>query len=123
MGEVWRVRLADGASMVAKLGPPGGSLAVEGWMLDYLAEHGTLPVPEVLHAEDSLLLMSHIDAHDAITPDAESHAAALGVRWSHRHPAAAARPPTGLRRARTNDHRLVVKRSMLLHLLASVSPE
>ncbi len=77
VGEVWRVRLADGGSMVAKLGPPGGSLAVEGWMPDYLAEHSALPVPEVLHAEDSLLLMRHIDADDAITPAAEAHAAEL----------------------------------------------
>ena len=77
VGEVYRVLLADGGSMVAKLGPPGGALAVEGWMLDYLAAHTALPVPEVLHASDSLLLMSHIESGDAITPAAEIHAAEL----------------------------------------------
>jgi fructosamine-3-kinase len=71
------VCLADGASIVAKLGPPGGGLAVEGWMLGYLAAHTDLPVPEIVHASDTLLLMSHIDAGDAITPAAESHAAEL----------------------------------------------
>ncbi|MDP6787328.1 MAG: fructosamine kinase family protein, partial [Rhodospirillales bacterium] len=42
-----------------------------------LARHGALPVPEVLHAEDSLLVMSHIVSGDAITPAAETHAAEL----------------------------------------------
>ncbi len=77
VGEVYRVRLADGGSLVAKLGPPDGALAVEAWMLGYLAQHTALPVPEVLHASDSLLLMSHIESGDAITPAAETHAAEL----------------------------------------------
>ncbi len=77
VGEVYRARLADGATVVAKLAPPGGALAVEGWMLGYLASHSALPVPEVLHAEDTLLVMSHIDSGDAITPAAETHAAEL----------------------------------------------
>ena len=77
VGEVYRVRLADGGSLVAKLGPPDGALAVEAWMLGYLTEHTVLPVPEVLHASNSMLLMSHIESGDAITPSAETHAAEL----------------------------------------------
>lgn len=77
VGEVYRVRLPDGQDVVAKLGPAGGPLAVEGWMLRYLAAHSALPVPEVLQAEDSLLVMTYIDAGDPITADAEEEAAAL----------------------------------------------
>ena len=33
------------------------TLALEAWMLGYLARHSALPVPAVLHAEDWLLLM------------------------------------------------------------------
>lgn len=77
VGEVWRVRMADGETLVAKLGGPDSGLAVEGWMLEYLARVSRLPVPAVVHADDRLLLMSWIDAGDAITLPAETHAAEL----------------------------------------------
>ncbi len=77
VGKVYRVHLPDGESLVAKLGPPDGALAVEGWMLGYLAQHSVLPAPEVRHASNSLLLMSYIESGDAITPAAEAHAAEL----------------------------------------------
>lgn len=77
VSEVWRVALADGRTVVAKLGPPGDALVNEGWMLGYLAANSALPVPRVLHVTDSLLLMRYIDSGDPITPPAESHAAEL----------------------------------------------
>jgi fructosamine-3-kinase len=40
---------------------PGGGLAVEGFMLDYLAENTALPVPATRHVADHLLLMDYID--------------------------------------------------------------
>ena len=77
VGEVYRVRLPDGRDVVAKLGPPGGALELEGWMLGYLTRHTALPVPDVLHAEDTLLLMTYIESGDPITDSAEAHAAEL----------------------------------------------
>jgi fructosamine-3-kinase len=77
VGDVRRIELADGGTLVAKLGGPGSGLAVEGFMLRYLADHSTLPVPDVLHADDSLLLMNWIDADGAITAGAEAHAGEL----------------------------------------------
>jgi fructosamine-3-kinase len=77
VGEVYRVDMADGETLVAKLGAAGGGLAVEGWMLRYLAGHSALPVPAVIHADDTLVLMSWIDSGDAITAPAETHAAEL----------------------------------------------
>jgi fructosamine-3-kinase len=77
VGEVYRVWLADGNSVVVKTGPPGAPLDVEGWMLDYLGAHSRLPIPKVILARDSLLVMSYIDGEDALSPAAELHAAEL----------------------------------------------
>lgn len=46
-------------------------------MLRYLADRTDLPVPQVVHAEPDLLVMTYIDAGDPITPSAEIHAAEL----------------------------------------------
>ena len=75
VGELFRVWLADGQSVVAKTGQPGDPLDVEGWMLEYLGEHSTLPVPEVYLSRDSLLVMSYIDGEDALFPASKIHAA------------------------------------------------
>ena len=47
IGDVWRVDLADGRRLVAKTAGAGGTLAIEGYMLDYLARTHTVPVPDV----------------------------------------------------------------------------
>lgn len=78
IAEVSRVDLADGRRLVAKI--EGGSeagLTLEAYMLRYLAEHSSLPVPRVLHAEDDLLLLEHLPGSSTITPGAERHAAEL----------------------------------------------
>jgi fructosamine-3-kinase len=80
VGDVRRIDLADGRTVVVKQGvaKPGGSgLAVEGYMLRYLAEYSTLPVPDVLHADDDLLVMTWIDSDGAITAGAEADAGEL----------------------------------------------
>jgi len=78
IAEVWRVDFADPSRppLVAKLDAEG-RLAVEGWMLDYLARCSTLPVPRVVHCDDRLLLIDHI-AHDGrLGADGERHCAEL----------------------------------------------
>ena len=77
VGDVRRIDLADGNTLVAKLGGNGSGLALEGSMLRYLAEHSTLPVPEVLHADDELLLMTWIETDGGITAGAQVHAGEL----------------------------------------------
>ncbi len=62
---------------MAKAGAPGANLALEGAMLRYLAEGSALPVPAVLHAEDTLLLMDHVETEGGIDAAAEVHAGAL----------------------------------------------
>jgi len=78
VGDVFAVELADGACLVAKMGDTGSGLGVEGFMLQYLAEKGAgLPVPEVLYADDKLLLMRRLPGGDDIGARAERHAADL----------------------------------------------
>ncbi len=63
IAEVYRVDLEGGGALVAKAAAAGG-LAIEGFMLSYLAEHSSLPVPAVRHCSDTLLLMDFV-ANDA----------------------------------------------------------
>ncbi len=76
IGEIYKVELADGVRLVAKVASKGG-LAVEGFMLGYLKTHSGLPVPAVLHCEDRLLLLEWIETSGGLTPSAEAQAAEL----------------------------------------------
>ncbi len=52
-------------------------LKIEGFMLSYLAQHTTLPVPTVLVCEDELLVMSHLPGSSSFDAAAQRHAAEL----------------------------------------------
>lgn len=77
VGDVYRVDLPDGTRLVAKTGTAGSGLAVEGYMLNRLAELSELPVPAVRHADDTLLLMDYIETSGNLTDPAQTHAAEL----------------------------------------------
>lgn len=77
IGDVYRVRLSDGETVVAKVGDADSGLALEGYMLRYLAQHSSLPVPDVLHADDTLLLMRYVDNSGGLNAPAQTHAADL----------------------------------------------
>jgi fructosamine-3-kinase len=78
VGEVYRVWLAGGDSIVAKVdNRPQPSLAREGYMLRYLAEKSSLPVPAVLHSDDRLLLLEFLPGESSFSPAAQRHAAEL----------------------------------------------
>ena len=78
IGAVYRADFASRASLVAKTSD--APLTVEATMLRHLADHG-LPVPDVYHVEDDLLLLEYIDGDSTITPaverDMADHLAAL----------------------------------------------
>ncbi len=76
VGTTYKVELKDGARLVAKVSETGG-LAVEGLMLAYLKVHSALPVPEVLHSADKLLLLEFVETSGGLTAGAETHAAEL----------------------------------------------
>lgn len=74
IGEVYRLDFDDRPPLVAKVAPQGG-LAIEGFMLDYLARHTALPVPRIRHSTDRLLLMDYVDHHPGRSGSAEEDAA------------------------------------------------
>ena len=76
-GEVYRAQTVDGKSIVIKTGSENDATAIEGWMLNYLARNTALPVPEVIYADDKLLLVSWIEAGHGITAPSQTHAAEL----------------------------------------------
>ncbi len=77
IAEIYRLDFAAGPPMVAKLAGNGESLEPEAYMLGYLRAHSRLPVPELIHAEDGLLIMSHIEHGGALDGPAQAHAAEL----------------------------------------------
>jgi fructosamine-3-kinase len=78
VGDVRKISLTDGRTIVAKIGP---GAALEGRMLAYLASHSRLPVPGVVWAGELLLLMEFVPTAgrltDGVEEDAADHLAAL----------------------------------------------
>ncbi len=79
VGEVYRADLADGRRVVVKVDSSASPvLDKEAWMLDYLARHAPhLPVPQVLHHEPDLLIMSFLPGQSRLDTASEIHAADL----------------------------------------------
>jgi fructosamine-3-kinase len=78
IGEVYRVELADGTTLVAKVDREGAShLEREAYMLRYLRGTSGLPVPEVYHGSETLLLMEFVEGSSRFSEEAERHAAEL----------------------------------------------
>jgi uncharacterized membrane protein len=77
---VLRLDFDRGAPVVAKRAPQGG-LDTEAFMLAVLAERSELPVPALLHADDTLLLMELVPGRTGLDAraqaDAAHHVAAL----------------------------------------------
>lgn len=75
IAEVAALELPDGQRLVAKRGAAGQpGLALEAWMLVTLRRQG-LPVPEVIHAGDDLLIMTRLDDGGSLDAAAEARAA------------------------------------------------
>jgi fructosamine-3-kinase len=78
IGEVYRVELDDGTTLVAKVDREKAShLEREAYMLRYLSENSDLPVPEVYHGSNALLLMEFVEGSSRFSEGAERHAAEL----------------------------------------------
>jgi fructosamine-3-kinase len=75
---VYRAELEDGTPLVAKVDRAGEShLDREVYMLRYLREKTDLPVPEVFHGSETLLLMEFVEGTNRFSDEAERHAAEL----------------------------------------------
>ncbi|MEO1443665.1 MAG: fructosamine kinase family protein, partial [Chloroflexota bacterium] len=94
VGEVHAITLPDGEKLVAKVDPGGKAmLEREGYMLRYLHEHSNLPVPDVIHSDEHLLLMTFVEGNSSFGAPAQEHAAEL-LADLHSHTA----PQFGLER-------------------------
>ena len=77
IGEVYKAELSDGSKAVAKVDRAGEShLEREAYMLRYLGEKSDLPVPEVYHFSETLLLMEFVEGSGDLS-GAQEHAAEL----------------------------------------------
>jgi fructosamine-3-kinase len=80
IGEVYRAELEDGTPLVAKVDRGGEShLDREAYMLRYLREKTDLPVPEVFHGSETLLLMEFVEGTNRFSNAAELLAALHGI--------------------------------------------
>lgn len=78
IGEVYRLELEDGTPLVAKVDREAeANLEREAYMLRYLRGRSDLPVPEVYHGSETLLLMQFIEGTSSFSTGAEHHAAEL----------------------------------------------
>lgn len=78
IGEVYRVELEDATVLVAKVDREAEAhLEREAYMLRYLRQNSNLPVPEVYHGSETLLLMEFIEGSSSFSPESERHAAGL----------------------------------------------
>lgn len=81
IGEVYKVELGSGMTLVAKLDRTAEShLEREAYMLRYLREHSNLPVPEVFYGSRTLLLMQFVEGRSVFSNEAQRHAAELLAR-------------------------------------------
>ena len=78
IGQVYRVRLADGETVVVKADDgKSPKLDIEGRMLQYLHDHSDLPVPQVFYTQPNLLIMAYLQGDSYFSPSAQEHAAEL----------------------------------------------
>ncbi len=78
VGEVYKVGLADGRYVAAKVdNQPAPILELEGSMLTYLAQNSQLPVPGVLFSDSRLLVLEYLPGTSSFNSSSQRHAAEL----------------------------------------------
>lgn len=78
VSSVYRIRFDTGPSLIAKVDEDGlANLPDEAFMLRYLTDSTSLPVPEVIFDSENLLLMTFVDGDCRFSHAAEGHAAEL----------------------------------------------
>lgn len=78
IADVWLLTMHNGQRFVAKTADlPTAMLGREGYMLRYLRQHSQLPVPDVIHSDDTLLLLAFVEGRSIFNPQAQQHAADL----------------------------------------------
>ncbi len=86
IGTVRRVDLDDGRTVVTKTGST--PLSIEADMLDHLARRSELPVPDVLYADDDLLVLTFVEGTPVNAVDTDGGVSAAVEREAADHLAA-----------------------------------
>ena len=76
-GRLYSLETIDGAALVAKTAAGDSTLETEGWMLGFLRSRSDLPVPDILHCDGDLLLMTRLPDDGNLNETAQEHAAEL----------------------------------------------
>jgi fructosamine-3-kinase len=71
--QIYRLLLEGNIARVAKVAERG--LDTEAWMLKFLKQNSSLPVPEVYYNNEHIILMEFIESHDMIDYRGQRHAA------------------------------------------------
>ena len=71
--QIYRLLLEGGSTRVAKVAERG--MEIEAWMLRFLKESTSLPVPEVEFSNDHVIIMEFVESHDMIDYRGQRHAA------------------------------------------------
>jgi fructosamine-3-kinase len=98
-GTVWRIRLASGATMVAKRGTGTDMVTAEAASLRWLADAHAVAVPDVLAADDDWLVLTAIEQTGPSAEAAEDFGRRLAALHGTGAPAFGAAPPEGPRDA------------------------
>lgn len=81
VGEVYRAVLSDSQDVIVKVDRgPEPRLNLEGDMLRYLRKHSDLPVPDVLHSVEDMLILEMLPGSSSFSAGAETDAANLLAR-------------------------------------------
>ena len=75
IAHVYLINFSDGNKIVAKSSDDCDYIAVEGFMLNFLKQNTTLPVPSIQHCEKNLLLMDFLGHNQPLNQNTEINAA------------------------------------------------
>jgi len=94
-GGAFAVTVTGGRTVVAKRGCGDGAAAAEAAGLNWLAEHGDVPIPAVLGHDDEWLVTEHVEGGAPTASAAEEFGRALAATHLHGAPAFGSAPPGG----------------------------
>ena len=77
IAQVYAVTLPGDARVVVKVDDERALLGTEAMMLRYLQQNSALPVPDVIHASETLLVLEYLPGQSVFSAAAQEHAADL----------------------------------------------
>lgn len=73
ISEVLKIDFQTHPSLVAKTSEAGHDLTIEAYMLEYLKNNSDLPIPDVIHADENLMLIEFIESSVGLNHAIQAH--------------------------------------------------